>query len=115
MAERGMSVRDTLIVVLCATLFWCTHRYSVALTLEPQRFPMQAMQLGQLELILAEARRQGIGMDLLREAIGPFRIEGSLVNFDGLSLLEASLPATTPAGEQMSSSALRARINQLLE
>lgn len=110
-----LTLRDALVVVALGTLFWLTHHRAIAQKLELQRSPFQAMQLGQLELIADAARREGIGLDVLREAIGPFKIQGAHPGFDGLTLVEKSIPPTTDPDRSLSVAEVRQRIKVLLE
>ncbi len=113
--DLRLTIRELLVVLLFGSLFWSLHSGAISQGLEPQRARFQAMQLGHLELMADEARRNGIGMDLLRSAMGPFPIDGAPDDFDGLILIENSLPATTEPGRRESVDAVRQRMKRLLE
>jgi hypothetical protein len=107
--------REATIVLVFGMMFWCLHREAIVRGNESFHAPRQAMQLGQLELIADDARQHEIGLDLLREAFGPWKIDGTPVDFDGFTLLEDRIPAETRASPRPSAETVRARLEARFE
>ncbi len=108
-AKPPSKARVALLLCLAAVVMFLSHEPIATRRALPLAFPHQRAQLAELELVAHAARQHEIPEEIVREALGPYRIQGAFA-FDGLQLLR--LPQT---GRAWNVEAVRKLLHEVLE